>query len=235
MSFDWYESTTGDYIEPVKEERKKVSVSVKAEKKKVEKVEEEAEQEVVIYITRHATNRRSRYSWAITIYDGSKKGFRTYEVRKPFQYGQCSLKQSSGHPGETGVQYITLGKVSCDRSQELFDLCETIPVTQSKSAAYANRQYVNDVARFLVAGDFVTKRERGRAMAHFTRFINAERLQIEAEHRKVEPEKVRVQEQKVKTQGAKPESGRQSQNKATKGLSQGTGGFPAWFLDGGNN
>ncbi|KAH7249265.1 hypothetical protein B0J15DRAFT_467815 [Fusarium solani] len=225
MTFDWYESTTGDYIEPVEVEEKP---AVKAEKKTVEKAEEEAEQEMTIYITGHTTNRRFRHSWAITLYDGSTKGFRTYEVRKPFRHTPCTLKSSNGHPGETGVQYITLGKVPCGRGQELSDLCETIPVTQSNSAAYANRQYVNDVARFLVAGDFVSKRQRGRAMAHFTNFINAERQQVEAEHQKDECEGARAQ-------GQKSESGRQSQNKATKGFFQGNGAFPAWFLDGGNN
>ncbi|KAM6528005.1 hypothetical protein FALCPG4_009034 [Fusarium falciforme] len=232
MSFDWYESTTGDYIEPVEVEEK---VAVKTEKETIEKVDEEAEEEVTIYITGQTTNKRFRHSWAIALYDGSTDTFRTYEVRKPFRHTPCTLKSSNGHPGETGVQYITLGKVPCDRGQELSDLCETIPVKQSNSAAYANRQYVNDVARFLVAGDFVSKRERGRAMAHFTNFINAERQQVEAEHQKDEREKARVQGQKAKTQGQKSESGHQSQRKTTKGLSQGNGAFPGWFLDGGNN
>ncbi|KAI8668905.1 hypothetical protein NCS57_00703700 [Fusarium keratoplasticum] len=232
MSFDWYESTTGDYIEPVEVEEK---VAVKAEKETIEKVDEEAQADVTIYIAGKTTNQRFRHSWAIALYDGSTKGFRTYEVRKPFRHAPCTLKSSNGHPGETGVQYITLGKVSCDRGQELSDLCETIPVKQCNSAAYANRQYVNDVARFLVAGDFVSKRERGRAMAHFTNFINAERQQVEAEHQKDEREKARVQGQKVKIQGQKPTSERQSQSKASKDLSQRTASFPAWFLDGGNN
>ncbi|KAJ3462652.1 hypothetical protein MRS44_007438 [Fusarium solani] len=232
MSFDWYESTTGDYIEPVEAEEKP---TVKVEKKPEEKVDEEADDRVTIYITAQTTNRRFRHSWAITLYDGSTKEFCTYEVRKPFRHTPCTLKSSNGHPGENGVQYITLGKVSCDRGQELSDLCETIPVKQSNSAAYANRQYINDVARFLVAGDFISKRQRGRAMSHFTNFINAERQQIEAEHQKDEREKASAQEQKAKTQGQKSESGRHSQKKTIKGLSHGTGSFPDWFLGGGNN
>ncbi|KAI8672271.1 hypothetical protein LRP88_03216 [Fusarium phalaenopsidis] len=232
MSFDWYESTTGDYIEPVEVEEKPAG---RVDKKTVEKVDEEADDRVTIYVTGKTTNRRFRHSWAITLYDGLRKEFRTYEVRKPFRHSPCTLKSSNGHPGEAGVQYITMGKVLCDRGQELSDLCETIPVTQSNSSAYANRQYVNDVARFLVAGDFVSKRQRGRAMAHFTNFINAERQQVEAEHQKDEREKARVQGQKAKTQGQKSVSERQSQNKPTKGLSHGTGIFPGWFLDDGDS
>ncbi|UPL00547.1 hypothetical protein LCI18_011481 [Fusarium solani-melongenae] len=240
MSFDWYESTTGDSIEPVEVEEKVVGKAEKetiekVEKKVDDKVDERSQEQVTIYVTGRTTNRRFHHSWGITLYDGSNKGFRTYEVRKPFRYAPCTLKSFNGHPGQAGVHYITLGKVPCDRAQELSDLCETIPVKQCNSAAYANRQYVNDVARFLVAGAFVTKRERGRAMAHFTNFINAERQQVEAEQQKDEREKARVQGQKVKIQGRKSVSERQSQSKASKGISQGTGSFPAWFLDGGNN
>ncbi|EEU42299.1 uncharacterized protein NECHADRAFT_80107 [Fusarium vanettenii 77-13-4] len=221
MSFDWYESTTNEYIQPVE-----------VAEKPVVKAEEEKEEKVTIYITGKPTNKRFCRSWAITLYDGSTKEFRSYEVRKPFRHTPCTLKSSTGHPGETDVQYITIGKVSCERAQELLDLCETVPIKESNNATYSNRQYINDMARFLVAGDFVSKSQRRKALGHFTNFINAERQQIEAEHQKDERE-VRTQERKAKTQGQKSESGRQSQKKATKAVSQGNG-FPAWFLDTGN-
>ncbi|RTE75537.1 hypothetical protein BHE90_010014 [Fusarium euwallaceae] len=249
MSFDWYESTTGDYIEPVEEEEKSVVkvekiVAEKAKKnptknagKKAEKkAEEKVDEEVTIYITGQSTNKRFRNSWAITLYDDATKDIRSYEVRKALQHTPCTLKSSKGHPGDIGVQYITMGKVSCDRGQELMDLLEMIPVTQSKSAAYANRQYINDVARFLVAGDFVTKRQRGRAMATFANLIKAERQQVEDEHKKVEDERQKAEAAREKAR-AQAKNDRQSQkkvNKVNKGHSQGNGAFPSWFLDGGN-
>ncbi|KAL2687630.1 hypothetical protein Neosp_005192 [[Neocosmospora] mangrovei] len=219
MSFDWYESTTDDYVQPVEVAQKP---AVKAEEKKEEKV--------TIYITGKPTNKRFCRSWGITLHDGSTKEFRTYEVRKPFRHTPCTLKSSTGHPGETDVQYITIGKVSCERAQELLDLCETVPIKESNNGTYSNRQYINDMARFLVAGDFVSKYQRRKAMGHFTNFINAERHQIEAEQQKVERE-AKAREQKAKTEGQKSESQRQTQKKTTKGVSQGDGGFPEWFLD----
>ncbi|KAI8718496.1 hypothetical protein NCS52_00628600 [Fusarium sp. LHS14.1] len=202
-----------------------------AEKPAVKAKEEKKEEKVIIYITGKPTNKRFCRSWGITLFDGSTKEFRTYEVRKPFRHTPCTLKSSIGHPGETDVQYITIGKVSCERAQELLDLCETVPIKESKNATYSNRQYINDMARFLVAGDFVSKYQRRKAMGHFTNFVNGERQQIEAEQQKVERE-AKAREQTAKT-GQKPESGRQTQKKTTKGVSQGNG-FPAWFLDTGN-
>ncbi|RSL48807.1 hypothetical protein CEP54_012729 [Fusarium duplospermum] len=223
LSFDWYESTIGDSIEPVEEEEKPVAkvektVATKGGKKVAEKAEEKVEEEVTIYITGQTTNMRFRYFWAITIYDGSTQEFRSYEVRKAFNHTPCTLKSSKGHPGGVGVQYITMGKVSCGRAQELMDLLEIIPVTQSKSAAYANRQYINDVARFLVAGDF------------------SERQQVEDEDKKVENERQKAAATREKAR-AQAKNDRQSQNKANKakkGHSSGNGAFPAWFLDGSN-
>lgn len=250
MSFDWYESTVGDYAEPVDVEdevtaKAEDEVAVKVEEKVKDKAEEQTEEQteekvdekVTIYIARQATNKRFRHSWSIVLFDESLGEFRTYEVRKPLRGAPCTLASSKGDPGEVGVDYIVMGQALCADREDLFRLCEQVTVTQSSNAAYANRQYIFDLSLSLLAEGFITKRQRGKAMARFVNLIRDERQQVEDETQKAEDEreKAKVRDQKPEAQGQKSKKKCQSQKKVNKGCSQGTGAFPAWFLEGGDN
>ncbi|KAJ4320132.1 hypothetical protein N0V84_006019 [Fusarium piperis] len=261
MSFDWYESTVIDYIEPVEDEKKapvkveeKVAVKVEAKKtvkveekvtfKAEQKVEEKAEEKVTIYITRQATNKRFHHFWSVTLFDEATREFRTYQVRKSFRRAPCTLMTSRGDPGVDGVDYIMVGEVPCARAEDLFNLFKQVPITQKKNAAAANRQYIWDVANCLVAGGFITKHQSGKAIARFSNLNKAERQQVQAEQKRIEDErqkaraeheKARAQGQKPKVHGQKSENKRQGQKKANNSRFQGNRAFPAWFREDGNN